>query len=149
MYPRSDRGWSRKRSPRYCSSVNPARCRSTPMLPSSTARRVSRSARKRSAAVTGDQSRDDPDEFELAPSGFPLPGLPDLLRRPLLGPLGVRVVVGVVDRVQGRIQLDEIEDLEARAAEHAQQVAVGQVELRRRRFVALGGPVDAAQAKLG
>ena len=55
---------------------------------------------------------------------------PDLLGRPLARPLRrERVVVRVVDGIVGRIQLDEVDDVEARPAEEAEQLAVRQLPL--------------------
>src|SRR4051794_38481947 len=57
-------------------------------------------------------------------------GDPDFLGRPSPRPGGSgRVVEGVVLRVGRRLELDEVEDLEAARAEQAEPVPVPQVEL--------------------
>src|SRR5439155_5679762 len=69
-------------------------------------------------------------------------GPPDLLRRPLPGPLGGDVlVVGMVDRALGRVQLAEVEDVEPSPAQDLKQLRVADVKLGARpNFVV--GPVQ-------
>src|SRR5262249_61774613 len=55
-------------------------------------------------------------------------GAPYLFRGPLLRPLGVRVVVLVVDRVVGREELDQGFDLESVRLQHTDPVAVPHLE---------------------
>ena len=58
---------------------------------------------------------------------------PDLLRGPLPRPLGrERVVVRVVDRVVGRVELDEVDDVEARVAGGAGRARRAAAATRRR-----------------
>ena len=55
---------------------------------------------------------------------------PDLLARPFARPVDRRHdVVGVLDSVLGRIEFNQIDHIEARAAEQAEQLAVRQLPL--------------------
>ena len=70
---------------------------------------------------------------------------PDLLGRPLARPLGREgVVVRVVDGIVGRVQLDEVGDVEAACAGGGEKLAVRQLPLD----AELAGPLEATQPPL-
>src|SRR5206468_7682688 len=71
-------------------------------------------------------------------------GAPNLFARPLLRPLGARMVVVVVDRGLRRVELVELLDLEAVRAQESDPVAVAELELDLVRV----GPFDLVESAL-